>query len=55
MDKVVPAGFDHITAPYHFAKRFQLFQRSLQITKAEEPKPTAALNKQINILHNRIK
>ncbi len=43
-----------ITCPYHFAKRFALFQRSLQPKTAKEPKPTTTLAKQINIVNKRI-
>ncbi len=44
-----------ITWPYHFAKWFALFQRSLQPKTAKEPKPTTTLAKQINIVNKRIK
>ncbi len=45
-----------ITCPYHFAKWFVLFQRSLAQPKtAKEPKPTRTLAKQINIVNKRIK
>ncbi len=40
------AGLDHITCPNHFAKWFELFQRSLQPKTAKEPNPTMTLAKQ---------
>ncbi len=44
-----------ITCPYHFAKLFVLFQRSLQPKTAKELKLTMTLAKQINIANKRIK
>ncbi len=43
---------DRITCKYHFSK--WLFQRSLQITTAKEPKHTKTLTGEINTIKNRI-
>jgi len=49
------AGLDCISVLYHFAKWFQLFQRSFQPLKENEPQnPTKTLTKQIHIFKKMI-